>query len=144
MAELVVDGSILLSAFLGGIMHFVLSVPLHYLVGVPLGAHAELGSSPTFRSMKDPLMLYPVLIAPFVSSLLCNLLARGLFGAAAVAAWSLSDALRFALALWACSAFHGIFMDWTVFRISWRVVVHWWGGSLVGAFATACAMHYCL
>jgi len=91
-----------------------------------------------FRPLKE--MMYPVIGAPWVQSLLTVSLARFLFGDATVASWGFNGALRFTTAAWLASAFHGIVLDYTVFRISWRVVLSWWAGSFAAAVATAYAI----
>ena len=85
-------------------------------------------------------MLYSPLAAPFVSAALTLFLAVGCFGEPAVRAWDLAAAARFAGGLWLASAGHGIWLDYTVYRVSWRIPANFWCGSLAAAMATAVAL----
>ena len=111
----------------------------HYLVAVPLGADAAMAAGAKaglFRDFSDPLSLYFPLLAPVVQAALTRALAVGLFGAPAVSAWSHEAGARFAVGVWAATSAHGIWLDFTTFRLSPRVLVRFLVGSLAGAALT--------
>ena len=121
----------------------VCSLAVHaalHLVARATGAAREMATSPAIRPLRDPLMLYPPLAAAGVQAALTLALARGLFGAPAVAKWGVDEGLRFAVALWAATSAHGIWLDLCVFRISWRIFLQF----QLGSFATACVIGACL
>ena len=123
-----------------GELQVAASLALHFVVARPLGANKELESSPTFRPLTSAIMLYPPLAAPFVSSALTLFFAVGCFGPAAVSAWGVPEAARFAVGLWLVSACHGIWLDYTVYRISWRMLANFWCGSFTTAIVSASAL----
>ena len=117
--------------------HLLATGVLHVILNKPIGAAAEMAArGGPFRDFKDPRSLYFPFIAPIVSALLTRALAIGLFSAPVVAAWSRADGARFALALWAATSAHGIVLDYTVFRISPRILAMFLVGSCVGAACT--------
>ena len=130
----------LLCVLAAGAATLVAQILLHFVLVRPIGAAAEMAAAGgPFRAVSSPAMLYPPLLAPAVQAALSLSLATACFGAPAVRAWPLAAALRWSVALWACSAAHGILLDWAVFRMSWRVPLAWWAGSLAGALvAGAC------
>jgi hypothetical protein len=117
--------------------HLLAIVVLHVVLNQPIGAAAEMAArGGPFRDLKDPHSLYYPLLSPIVTALLTRALAVGLFSAPAVAAWSRADGARFALALWSATSAHGIWLDYTVFRISPRILVMFLVSSCVGAACT--------
>lgn len=125
-----------------GFLHFLISFVFLQFLLKPLGADEEMRSPDgPFRSFDEPLMLYP-LLSPFVHAKLTLLFANACFGKLAVHRWTLAQALAFTLSLWAVSAGHGIFLDLCVFKMSWRVAVKFWAGSLGGAVANGASLAY--
>ena len=123
------------------LLQFLTAVCLHLGVALPLSVDVELHTSPTFRDHADLRMLYPPFFSPFVHSFLVLLFALACFGPPAVARWTFADAARFTLSAWATvSAGHGILLEYCVFRISWRIVVQFWFGTLAAALTTAYAL----
>ena len=135
MLTLRIGGFIAASAVCSLAVHAAL-----HLVARATGAAREMATSPVIRPLRDPLMLYPPLAAAGVQAALTLALARGLFGAPAVAKWGADEGLRFALAIWSATSAHGIWLDLCVFRISWRIFLQF----QLGSFATACVIGACL
>ena len=111
----------------------------HLLIAKPLGADVEMAEGAKrglFRDFKDPLTLYFPLLAPTVQAALTRALAVGLFGAPAVAAWTREEGARFTVGLWAATSAHGIWLDFTTFRISPRILTRFLLGSLTTAAIT--------
>lgn len=117
----------------------VAHVCLHALA-LATGAAKEMASSAAVRPLRDALMLYPPLAAAGVQAALSLALARFLFGEPAVARWAAPDGVRFTTAVWAATSLHGIWLDFCVFRISWRILLQF----VVGSFATACIVGACM
>ena len=124
--------------------------------------HAEGGP---FRSFEEKAMLYGPLLSPWVHAKLCLLFANACFGKASVQKWSLGQALAFTISLWLVrapfpltrsncgaathtraslqvSAGHGILLDWSTFKISWRVAVQFWASSFAAALANGICLAY--
>ena len=115
-------------------LNLLSTVLLHFALNRPLGASAEMSSSKSvFRSMSHPLMLYFPLLAPTVQAALTRGLAVTFFGPSVASAWSREEGARFALTLWAATSAHGIWLDFTTFQISPRILVSWLVGSAVSA-----------
>jgi hypothetical protein len=111
----------------------------HFLIAKPLGVDAEMAEGSKtglFRPLTGPLALYFPLLAPAVQAALTRALAVGLFGAPSVAAWTRGEGARFAIGLWAATTAHGIWLDFTTFRISPRMLARFLLGSLVTAAIT--------
>jgi len=111
----------------------------HFLIAVPLGADAAMAAGAKaglFRDFADPLSLYFPLLAPAVQAALTRALAVGLFGAPAAARWSHEAGARFAVGVWAATSAHGIWLDFTTFRLPPSVAVRFLAGSLAGAAIT--------
>ena len=124
-----------------GVAALLTGLLLHVILAQQTGAAAEM-SAPggPFRSMKTLAMLYPPLLAPAVQAALSLAMAALCFGAPAVRSWSAETAIGFTVALWLCSAAHGILLDYAVFRMTWRVALQWW----VGSFCQALIVGWCM
>jgi len=124
----------------GGLSLFF-AVLLHVILGRSTGAGAEM-SAPggPFRPLRSAAMLYPPLLAPAVQAALSLALALACFGEPAVRAWGVAEACRFTALAWACTSAHGILLDLCVFKMTWRVAVQWWAGSLAAALAAGVCM----
>ncbi len=123
-----------------GLLHLASALLLHVAVALPSGFAREMDSSPTFRSKRELAMLYPPLLGPFVQALLTLLLALALFREPAVSRWAWAEAASFTTAVWLCTSAHGIWLDYCVFRISWRPLLQFLLGSFVAALTTAFAL----
>ena len=117
------------------------AVALHFTLARITGAAAEMAApGGPFRPMQSAAMLYPPLVAPAVQALLTLALAVACFGEPAVRAWGVAEACRFTALAWACTSAHGILLDLCVFKMTWRVAVQWWAGSLAAALAAGVCM----
>ena len=128
-----------------GVLSLLAQIILHFTITKPSGAAAEMAlKNGPFRDLSSPLMLYFFLCAPTVQALATYTLASSFFGANTVAGWSDEEAVRFTVSLWAATSAHGILLDYTTFRISPRILVHFWVGSLTTAAIIGVAMARCL
>ena len=125
------------------VLQIVSMVALSLTVNRVTGAGEEMASNAVFRDRRDSRMLYPLLGSPLVGPTAVLVLAISCFGLgpSGLGAFSLGDSARFALCLWLASAFNGVLMDFSVFRVSWRILLGWWAGSLGSLLAIAYAMN---
>ena len=120
------------------LFNVICSILLNVLVFEPCGITKELSNENLFRPLKE--MLYHPFVSPLVHSTLFLLLSNAVFGESVVRSWSVAAAIQFSALVWACTSLHGIWLDYTTFKISAKVFVCF----LVGSFVSSLVTGYCL
>jgi hypothetical protein len=128
----------LLPSWLFGV---VANILLNVGISEPLGVTKELAlKGGPFRPFRDPFMAYYPFLFPLVHSVLMLALALALYGDSPVRGWGYSEGVRFSLTVWGCTSLHGIFLDFSTFRISPKVFLSF----ALGSFVNTLIVGYCL
>lgn len=138
------SGDVAFYVGVSAIAQLVVSFIIHFVWSKPIGAEKEMQTNPIFRSVQDPRMLYPLLGSPFVRSGLDVFLAMACFGENAVRSWAPENAVSFCVLVWFCNAFHGIFLDYSCLKMTWRTPLNWWMGSFLSSVVSGYVMGYVL
>jgi len=136
------DLKVLYVIFPSYLFNVISSILLNLIVFEPLGLLREMElpsvKGGVFRPLKS--MLYHPFLSPVVHTTLQLFLSNSLFGEESVKGWGSIEAVAFSVLVWFCTSFHGIWLDYTTFRISETVLISFLLGSLVTAVVTG----YCV
>ena len=104
-------------------------------------ARKEMQLSGHFRSVNDPLFLYPVTGAPFAIAFALAFLRFAVSDPKTVD-WTVDHGVAFGLAAWLAGAFHGVILDYTTFKMSSAVLLNFWLGSVTLAVVNGALLGY--
>ena len=128
----------LLPSWLFGV---VANILLNVGISEPFGVTKELSlKGGPFRPFRDPFMAYYPFLFPLINSVLMLALALALHGDSLVRGWGYMEGVRFTLTVFSCTSLHGIFLDYTTFRISPKVFFSF----VLGSFVNSLVVGYCL